>query len=324
MPDYTFVKLNLAFEPNTTCRLYLEAGGIIKSSSATHLTRWHEGATEETPALCEQALICETFSLQKHRVGYVYEDLDTLVALAVIIARYENHPVNTDFVSEIGMMIRQGPQLIPSSRYGAEIYAVQQIVSEDLPFESKLTMIQAVVEGTLMYPGVEALVQRRRILLEDAVTHSIVQDIIRGYVALIISDSPGALDYAMEYASIVIWIQPNAAVLKENKETGETYRKISVVRWDPLIPFDFRHFREVMSSMEIGSTGWTMTNKSATSPVNHNTVLNVRQVVAQTLMNRPRSEGEDASNMDPFIRLVPADWERLEAASRLKIQHRGE
>lgn len=142
---------------------------------------------------------------------------------------------------------------------------------------------------------------------------------------LAIGDAPAARDVAFEYGSIVIHVQPNAPVPPGSAQDGHgTYRRITVARWDPLIPFNAGGFKSAMSMLDLGSTGWHMTDTEVISPAGHNSIVTVRQVVTQVLMHRPRNANEDAAAMSPFVGLTPADWERLEAASRFKTHQAGE
>jgi len=259
------------------------------------------GSTAQTPSACEQALGLETvcsrcgvdWVLHNSDLGLgpgeceseepawvtamclatVRPDADSVTAMAVIVNRWRQWPIDVELVSAVGRFDRLGPF---GGRPDPRVWAIARKARDHkIPLGERVQWVADLLAGDDKSAEVAALVATHDAELAAAHKASEVSTRANGRIACVVSTHRFATTLGYETAPVVVALNPEFPVDPRDLSKG-TCRKFTVCRYDSHVSCDLSAALEELQALE---PGWGGRGDIFGSPQGVGSTLTVEQVV---------------------------------------------
>jgi hypothetical protein len=232
--------------------------------------------TAETPSACEQVLarrgrywLCEGEGV----IVTVRPDADSVTAMAVMLNRSNDRPVDEKLIHAVGRFDRFGPSGgKPDIRVSA---TARKACDFKLTLEERVRWVADLLAGVDKTDEVAALVAAHDSELAAARSASELTLHADGRIACVVSTHRFATTLGYESASVVVAMNPVMVVDPKDASKG-TYRKFTVCRYDSHVKCDLPAALVEIQKFE---AGWGGRGDIFGSPQGVSSVLSLEQVI---------------------------------------------
>lgn len=272
MSTYTFVQLDpRPGRENPEYQFGIEVTMAVPEG-IVNLDHHGPGATSETAAACEQAIVCK-LPPKGSTIATVRPDADSITAMAVLASRAEGRWYNEDVVISVAHMDRYGPRMEDRIFHRELVVAIARRATDfRVPLAERVAFVQACLDGTVNMDEIARLVAERDAEYEAALAASKVQEIIPGKLVYVESTHRFATSIGYQKATTVVAFNPEMPVRREEG----TYKKFTVCRWDSNVPTDLAGALAELRELE---DGWGGRGDIFGSPQNRDSELGPEQVI---------------------------------------------
>lgn len=244
----------------------------VARCSLGNLDHHAPGDTAETPSACEQALEWSNSTIPES-MAMVRPDADSITAMAVIMNRLENRPVNADLVREVGRQDRLGPA---AGKPSAVVTAIARKAGDfKVTLADRVAWVADLLAGVDKSAEVTALAAATESELSTARAVSEVSIRADGRIAVVVSTNRFATILGYESAPVVVALNPAMPVDPKDPAKG-IMAKFTVCRYDSHVKCDLPSALKELQALE---PGWGGRGDIFGSPQGVSSKLTLEQVV---------------------------------------------